>query len=41
MCEDELEDLGYSIYYTGEKYFYDNKSLVVKRKSVNGSNKEK
>lgn len=34
MCEDELEDLGYSIYYTGEKYFYDNKSLVVKENQL-------
>jgi len=22
MCEEELEDLGYKVYYTGEKYMY-------------------
>ena len=38
MCEDELEDLGYSIYYTGEKYFYDNSNITYFNKEFNVSN---
>lgn len=34
MCQEELEDLGYKVYYTGSKYMYNNVKKTVERNQL-------